>query len=65
MSLEHEGFEKLFFLQVVGFNAPRLVAVTKTKPASDVILAYDEGQRHFGENYIQELAEKSADPQVC
>ena len=40
------------------------MAVSKTKPASDVIEAYDCGQRHFGENYIQELVEKSADRAV-
>ncbi len=37
-----------------------LVAVSKTKPASDVEAAYRAGQRVFGENYAQELAEKSA-----
>ncbi|KAJ3291397.1 hypothetical protein HK104_006143, partial [Borealophlyctis nickersoniae] len=36
----------------------RLVAVSKTKPASDILHAYGLGQRHFGEN-IQELASKS------
>ncbi|KXS16069.1 hypothetical protein M427DRAFT_134528 [Gonapodya prolifera JEL478] len=39
---------------------PRLVAVSKTKPAEDVKAAYDVGQRHFGENYVQELVEKAA-----
>ncbi|CAB4417920.1 unnamed protein product [Rhizophagus irregularis] len=37
----------------------RLVAVSKLKPVSDIRLAYELGQRHFGENYIQELVEKS------
>jgi uncharacterized pyridoxal phosphate-containing UPF0001 family protein len=41
-----------------------LVAVSKTKPVSDVIEAYNGGQRHFGENYIQELEEKSKNQQV-
>lgn len=40
-------------------TAPRLVAVSKLKPADCVIEAYDNGQRHFGENYVQELLEKS------
>jgi uncharacterized pyridoxal phosphate-containing UPF0001 family protein len=31
----------------------RLVAVSKTKPVSDVREAYDAGQRVFGENYVQ------------
>jgi len=36
----------------------KLVAVSKTKPASDLQLAYDAGQRVFGENYVQELVDK-------
>ena len=35
-----------------------LVAVSKTKPISDLMEAYDAGQRVFGENYVQELVEK-------
>lgn len=31
-----------------------LLAVSKTKPASDIAEAYQCGQRHFGENYLQE-----------
>ena len=37
----------------------RLVAVSKTKPALDVRVAYDAGQRDFGENYVQELIAKA------
>ena len=37
-----------------------LVAVSKTKPVSDLMEAYDAGQRIFGENKIQEMAEKHA-----
>jgi PLP dependent protein len=37
-----------------------LVAVSKTKPASDIQDLYDLGQRDFGENYVQELVEKHA-----
>jgi len=36
----------------------KLVAVSKTKPISDLMEAYDAGQRIFGENKIQEMAEK-------
>ncbi len=36
-----------------------LVAVSKTKPVSDLQQAYDAGQRIFGENKIQEMTEKS------
>jgi pyridoxal phosphate enzyme (YggS family) len=35
-----------------------LVAVSKTKPISDLMEAYVAGQRIFGENKIQEMAEK-------
>ncbi|TSE09529.1 YggS family pyridoxal phosphate-dependent enzyme [Aquimarina algiphila] len=35
-----------------------LVAVSKTKPISDLMTAYKAGQRIFGENKIQEMAEK-------
>ena len=35
-----------------------LVAVSKTKPASDIQTAYDTGHRQFGENKVQELVEK-------
>tara|TARA_R110000851_G_scaffold67191_6_gene151806 strand:- start:114678 stop:115373 length:696 start_codon:yes stop_codon:yes gene_type:complete len=31
-----------------------LLAVSKTKPISDIIAAYQAGQRQFGENYVQE-----------
>ncbi|KAI9363415.1 hypothetical protein DFJ73DRAFT_788984 [Zopfochytrium polystomum] len=37
----------------------RLVAVSKTKPAADIMAAYECGERHFGEN-VQELVEKAA-----
>ena len=35
-----------------------LVAVSKTKPVADLQEAYDGGQRVFGENKIQEMADK-------
>ena len=35
-----------------------LVAVSKTKPVADLMEAYNEGQRIFGENKIQEMTEK-------
>eukprot|EP00887_Chlorella_sp_A99_P002723 scaffold6.g2723.t1 len=37
---------------------PRLVAVSKTKPAEAVQAAYAAGHRVFGENYVQELLDK-------
>lgn len=35
-----------------------LIAVSKTKPVVDLKEAYEAGQRDFGENKIQEMAEK-------
>ena len=40
-------------------HTTRLVAVSKTKPVELLQAAYDAGQRDFGENYVQELAEKA------
>jgi pyridoxal phosphate enzyme (YggS family) len=39
----------------------RLLAVSKGKPAEAIRAAYAAGQRAFGENYAQELAQKAAD----
>ena len=36
-----------------------LVAVSKTKPAADIQELYTLGQRDFGENYVQELVDKT------
>lgn len=35
-----------------------LVAVSKTKPVSDILEAYKAGQRIFGENKVQEMCDK-------
>jgi len=37
-----------------------LVAVSKTKPVSDIMQAYQAGHRVFGENKIQDMADKHA-----
>jgi hypothetical protein len=37
----------------------KLVAVSKTKPVSDIEIAYNAGQRIFGENRVQELLNKT------
>ncbi|MGB6267738.1 MAG: YggS family pyridoxal phosphate-dependent enzyme [Olleya sp.] len=42
-------------------NHVTLVAVSKTKPISDLMEAYDAGQRIFGENKIQEMVDKHQD----
>ena len=48
-------------LQVIRVTLPEqvtLVAVSKTKPVSDLQQAYNAGQRVFGENKIQEMVDK-------
>jgi len=44
------------------YQPPTLIAVSKLKPIESVLEAYNAGQRDFGENYIQELVEKSNNP---
>ena len=39
-------------------NHITLLAVSKTKPVSDIVTAYSNGHRHFGENYVQEAVDK-------
>uniref|UniRef100_A0A8C3ZDP3 Pyridoxal phosphate homeostasis protein n=1 Tax=Denticeps clupeoides TaxID=299321 RepID=A0A8C3ZDP3_9TELE len=51
-------------LQTLPCIPPRLVAVSKTKPAEMVMEAYQQGQRNFGENYVNELVEKASHPQI-
>ncbi len=39
-------------------NSVLLLAVSKTKPSAAIAAAYQAGQRHFGENYVQEALKK-------
>lgn len=39
-------------------TAPRLLAVSKSKPATTIAAAIENGLRDFGENYLQEALEK-------
>lgn len=41
-----------------GSGSVTLVAVSKTQPAEAIREAYGAGQRHFGENYLQESLDK-------
>ncbi len=43
--------------EIKPFNA-RLIAVSKTKPAEDILALYKQGQLIFGENKVQELVTK-------
>ena len=48
-------------LQNIKLNIPKnitLVAVSKTKPIEQLNEAYDQGQRIFGENKVQEMVDK-------
>jgi uncharacterized pyridoxal phosphate-containing UPF0001 family protein len=38
---------------------PQLIAVSKTHPVDVIVAIYRFGQRLFGENYVQELVDKS------
>jgi pyridoxal phosphate enzyme (YggS family) len=40
-------------------EAIQLLAVSKRKPNESIVAAYEAGQRHFGENYGQELIRKA------
>ena len=39
-------------------NSVELIAVSKTRPVTDILEAVSAGQRHFGENYCQEAVDK-------
>ena len=39
-------------------NEVQLIAVSKTKPVAMLLEAYEAGERHFGENKVQELVSK-------
>uniref|UniRef100_A0A336M7J2 Pyridoxal phosphate homeostasis protein n=1 Tax=Culicoides sonorensis TaxID=179676 RepID=A0A336M7J2_CULSO len=43
---------------------PTLICVSKTKPVDLILEAYECGERHFGENYVQELCDKSLDSRI-
>ncbi len=48
---------KQLLAEIEPFGA-KLIAVSKTKPAEDIQLLYNEGQRIFGENKVQEMVAK-------
>src|SRR5258705_9491308 len=56
MSVNKESYEQL--IADLGSHHVSLVAVSKTKSVEEIKELYDIGQRDFGENYVQELAEK-------
>ncbi|TDH27384.1 YggS family pyridoxal phosphate-dependent enzyme [Segetibacter sp. 3557_3] len=49
------------YRQILGVLEPaqvELVAVSKVRSAEEIMQLYNEGQRDFGENYVQELVDK-------
>lgn len=54
--------DRVIYRQLLDTLGPgvTLVAVSKTKPIEDILALYEEGQRDFGENYVQELVDKAA-----
>ncbi len=58
MAINKEAYQQI--VNELSAKQVRLVAVSKTKPAADILELYQLGQRDFGENYVQELADKAA-----
>lgn len=56
MAINESAFREL--QNFLSLKKVTLVAVSKTKPVSDILALYELGQRDFGENYVQELVEK-------
>ena len=56
MSIQH-NLKK--YQEILKKYEARLIAVSKTKPKVDLLQAYEIGQRDFGENKVQELADKA------
>ena len=56
MAINTEVYKKI--REELRVNNGTLVAVSKIQPISKIKELYDLGQRDFGENYVQELAEK-------
>ena len=53
------AYRALAEIQPADGTTAQLIAVSKTKPVNDIREAYQAGQRQFGENYVQELANKA------
>ena len=57
MAVNYEAYNEI--KRELATTGVTLVAVSKTKPASDILELYDLGQRDFGENYVQEMLDKA------
>ena len=60
LTLLKEEIEKIS-VDVSRSEEVQIIAVSKKKTVDAILDAYEVGQRHFGENYVQELVEKSKD----
>ena len=56
MSVNIEAYKQI--TETLGQHKVTLVAVSKVRSAAEIMQLYNEGQRDFGENYVQELMEK-------
>jgi PLP dependent protein len=56
MPVNSESYKNIF--EELKYKNVTLIAVSKTKPAEEILKLYKPGQRDFGENYVQELSEK-------
>ena len=59
MAIQIEAYTSL--IQELSAKKVQLIAVSKTKPASDIEALYQLGQKDFGENYVQELVDKATE----
>lgn len=57
MAFQKSTYNKLY--SELKLKGVELIAVSKTKPNSDLMEGYESGVRDFGENYVQELTEKA------
>jgi pyridoxal phosphate enzyme (YggS family) len=57
MPINNETYQQL--MTELSEKKVTLIAVSKTKPVSDILELYGLGHRNFGENYVQELTEKA------
>jgi pyridoxal phosphate enzyme (YggS family) len=56
LSVNLDSYKKIV-TELTAINV-RVIAVSKTKPAEEILELYNAGHRDFGENYVGELVEK-------
>ncbi len=56
MPVNSEDYKNIF--EELQNKSVELVAISKTKPPADILQLYKLGAKDFGENYVQELADK-------